>query len=39
MEGNEQDWADQVGKRISEFILGILAVFFAYGLLGWIVFG
>lgn len=39
MERIEEDWADRLGKQISSVVIVLMALFFAYGFLGWIVFG
>jgi len=39
MHENEQDWADQIAKRVSAVFVVLLAAFFAYAYLGWLVFG
>ncbi len=38
MQQTEEDWADRVGKQISTVVIVLLAVFFAYGFLGRLVF-
>ena len=39
MERTEGDWADRLGKLISSVVIVLMALFFAYGFLGWMIFG
>lgn len=39
MDQTKNDWADQIGKRISTVNIAFSAAFMAYGFLGWIVSG
>lgn len=39
MERTEEDWADRLGKQISSVVIVLMASFFVYGFLGWMVFG
>ena len=39
VEESNQDWADRVGKRVAAIVIALLIALFAYGYLGWLVFG